>query len=301
MSNEWLLFIFFVVGIILAGDVTRRAMYAIIHARDEQMVRMRMRYLRKPDQPWVTVLVYENDQAMALEKTVRHIRRSRYTAFDIVVVSERSKGETVRRMKKYIEASRGVERIQFLQRRNVGTRMDAYRAAYRKSKHGKIIVCLEAGDEVDPLFIKRAVVMQTTQQQWNVTARINKKEIYGLQAITKSLQELFWNHSKNIGVYTSSALRSSKKALSHSYSGYIVVGIQPTVLIGVGLSILYSGFIALWYAWVLCSLYLFALIWVNTTTSNSEKWKVSFSVPSALFLIPTVALVEGAVQLRIRK
>lgn len=300
MSSQWLLFIFLVLAIIFAADITRRAFISIIDGSNEKRLRLQMRQLRRPKQPWVTVLVYGKNQAVELEKTVRQVRQSRYSQYDIVAVSDRSEDTTALRMKGYIAKTNQRVKIQFLQRRIAGTKMEAYRAAYRKSQRGKIIVCLTAGDEVTPLLLKQAVLLQANKQSWRVGRR-TPDEPYGLIGLVKNMYALFWRNNPIAWVYTPITLRQTT-AKWRSVNNSLVFICTQVLFIGVVVSaVLYAGFIALWYAWVLFSLYLFALTWTHYETPIARKWKVTFAIPSALFLIPAVGLVEGFTQLRIRK
>ncbi|MGV9001382.1 MAG: hypothetical protein ACOH18_00275 [Candidatus Saccharimonadaceae bacterium] len=300
MSSQWILFISLVVAIILAIDIMRRGIASIITTKNEQKMLKEIRQLRRSKQPWVTVLVYGNNQSMELERTVRKIRQGRYSNYDIVAVSDYSGSDTAMRMKRYIDKTNHKVEVQFLQRRVIGTKMDAYRAAYRKSRRGKIIVCLSAGDEPSKLLLKRAVILQRSQHQWQLPVQ-GVNEVYGLIAVVKALRSLFWRDVLTAQVYTPRNIRRSL-APSHHLSPFLASMLVQVVLVSViTLGVLYAGPIALWYAWVLFSLYLLALVWVESEASVSEKWKFSFSVPAALFLMPVVGVVEGATKLRIRK
>jgi len=300
MSIQWLILMFFAGAIILAVDVTRRAVSLMIKENNERKLRQAMRRLRNPHLPRATVLVYGKNQAEALEKTVRQVRRSRYGSYDIVVVDDRSTDDTAVRIKKYIGSLKGGSGIQLLQRRADGTKMDAYRAAYRKSRRGEIIICLNAGDEVDSLLIKRVVASRGERQKWEAKTSI-REESEGLDALIKGLRKVYWNHPAKIRAYAPTALRRSEKEVRDMNVRAVATGIQMALLAILLIGIATWGFITLWYAWILCSLYTLALIWIQYEVPASQKWKFSFSVPSALFLIPVATVVQGVLQLRIRK
>lgn len=297
MNSQWILFTFLVLAILLAFDIILRATIEIVSSKNEKKLRKAMRQLRGSKQPRITVLVYGKNQSAELENTVRQVRKSQYSTFDIVAVSDRSNDDTALRMKQYVQKFKSQPQVQFLQRRGNGTKMDAYRAGYRKSQKGKIIICLTAGDEVDKLLLKRAAASGLNKQKWRVEISSMAKP-RGLVGLVEKLQELFSHKPSSVRVFTSSALRRYNDSKQSSPTS---LKLQTLLFTSIVIAMWYGGLMALWYVWVLFSLYLLALIWIHDETPLAEKWKISFSVPSALFLIPVTVLAEGVVQLRIRK
>ncbi len=297
MSNEWLTFLFFIAAIILAMDVTRRAVIEMSRANGEKAQLATLRRLRKPVQPWVTVLIYSKNQSESLVRTVRQVCQSRYACFDVVAISDHATDDTEARVIAY-QASVTHDRLRFLKRRKPGSISDVYRAGYRKSRHGSIVVCLQAGDTVDPLLLKRAVVSAGTKQIWQVDLQQNDTQ-EGLFGIAWRIQRAVWNRPIKIQVCTSRALRhlSIKRRGLHLVGSSLVWVVALALIVTVAL----INTLAFWYAWLLCTIYSLALVWLSARESGVEKWRDSLAIPSALFLVPVTHFVGVISQLSTRK
>lgn len=297
MSNEWLTFLFFIAAIILAMDVTRRAVIEMYRANGEKAQLAALRRLRKPIQPWVTVLIYSKNQSESLVRTVRQVCRSRYALFDVVAISDRATDDTEARIIAY-QASVTHDRLRFLKRRKLGSMGDAYRAGYRKSRHGSIVICLQAGDTVDPLLLKRAVISTGTKQIWQVDLQQNDTQ-EGLFGIVQRIQRAVWNYSIKIQVCTSRALRHLriKRRGLHLVGSSLVWVVALALIVTVAL----INTLAFWYVWLLCTVYSLALVWLSARESGVEKRRDSLAIPSALFLVPVTHFVGVISQLSTRK
>lgn len=292
MTNEWFLFIFFLLVIVAAGDIMRRAFLTLRNERRAKDVQSAMRKLRRPLQPQVTVLVYVKKSKEAVETTLRSLQKNRYSALDVVVVNERAS-------KQQYKAPARLN-VAFLQRRAAGSKMDAYRAAYRKSRRGGVVVCLEAGVTVDPLFIKRAVVT-AKGDQWRVGLE-EKQNSEGIAGVVASLSQLLRNGRAFANVYTRNALRHERKdPVSNKAAWLSWLLWWESVLVWVILASFFLGLPLLWYVWLAFSGYLLALVWLKAGWSVPQKLTHSFAVPSALFLLPVTSLIEAGFQLRTRK
>ena len=292
MTNELLLFVFFLLVILAAGDIMRRAFLTLRSEQREREIQKVMRKLRRPFQPRVTVLIYAKTSTDMVEKTLRSLQKSRYGIFDVVVVNDRGN-------KQQYKAPNRLD-VAFLQRRVVGSKMDAYRAAYRKSRHGGVIVCLEAGVSIDPQFVKRAAAT-VTNKRWRVEV---ETEQYGegIRGIVASLSRLLWNRHSFVWAYTPSALRRERTdSMSRKVSWVSWLLWWEVVLVWVILASFVVGPALLWYAWLAFTGYLLALVWLKGGWSVSQKLAHSFAVPSALFLLPVTSFIEASFQLGTRK
>ncbi|MGH7218690.1 MAG: hypothetical protein ACREGE_04590, partial [Candidatus Microsaccharimonas sp.] len=184
MSDEWLLAIGFGGVLLLALDITRRAFMEMQRLEWEQRIKREMRRLRAPKQPWVTVLLYGKDEII-LGKTLRQIQRNRYARYDVT------------RVKKHTAAG--------------------YRTAYRKSKRGEIILCVQAGDEIDTQCIKRAVAIRTLQsnqhkqdkQSWRVPITSPTFFESGIRGIAQQLRFVLWRRPASVVLaFTRQGLRA---------------------------------------------------------------------------------------------
>lgn len=293
MTSELLLFVFFLLVILAAGDIMRRAFLTLRREQREKEVQRAMRKLRRPIQPQITVLIYAKNLTSAVEATLRSLQKNRYSAFDVVVVNDVAN-------KQHYKAPRRLD-VALLQRRVAGTKMDAYRAAYRKSRHGSIVMCLDAGISVDSQCIKRAAATAISTEKW----RVEYEKIYqgeGVRGVAASLSGLLWSRRSFVWAYTPSALRREhKNRATHETVWGSWLMWWEVALIGVVLASFFVAPVFLWYAWLAFSGYLLALVWLKGGWSISQKLTHSFAVPSALFLLPVTSFIEANFQLGARK
>lgn len=255
--------------VLVSADSMRRALSELARIRYEQKLRPVLRRLRKPVQPWVTVIIYRASTSDELEKTLTSLRYSRYHAYDVVVVGPRAK---------------------------------TYQTAYRKSKRGKIIVCLPAGQTVDPGFIKRAVAMQQGRRTWRVALNEPVRQAEGLVGIVMQLRAIIWGKPALVDVCTSAALRNKRiEPTGFSLAHYSAELTQATVVAASVTAVIIEGWDALWYIWLLVSVYLFMLVWIRYDVVRKARLRVSFAIPSALFLLPVASVIQGVFQLYSRK
>lgn len=290
MTNELLLFIFFLLVIVAAGDIIRRAFLTLQRERRQKEIQGAMRKVRRPLQPQVTVLVYAKDSTDAVETTLRSLQKNRYGAFDVVVVNERENTQQYKAPNRLDAA--------FLRRRVAGSKMDAYRAAYRKSRRGSIVVCLDAGVRVDPQFTKRAAATSSSTGKW----RVEYEGVYdgeGIRGVAAALSRVLWNRRSFVWAYTPSALRRERKDRTTVWVAWLLW--WEVTLILVILASFIIGPVLLWYVWLVFSGYLLGLIWLKGGWSASQKLTHSFAVPSALFLLPVTSFIEASFQLGARK
>lgn len=257
-----------VAAVFLGADIIRRAIRIFTGAKKEAAIQAELRRLTKKVQPAITVLVYGKKKDRATETTIESVQASDYDRVDVAVAY----------------TSLPLAR--------------SYLAAYRRSKRGEIVVCLKAGDVLDTLFLKRAILKQDNRKRWWVPVKQlhNSSEITG---IAKDLQDALWGDTVSIEVCTRQALMMSRPILRRAPSAAVVVA---TLLIaGVCLSVAYIGLQALWYIWLLFTPYLFMVLWLEARGPISKMLKTSLGVPSALFFVPISSLVEGFFQLTARK
>ena len=311
MNSQWIEFIFFLLAVVLSLDVTRRAVMVVIKDTKKQHIQRVMRQLRKPLQPHVSVLVYGKNNARELEKTVRQVRQNRYSSFDIVAISDRSTDDTATRMQRYCQAvntKHPSTRVAFLKRRTVSSKIKTYQAAYRKSVHGDIVLLLEAGQTVDRYFIKRAVALRSNKKQWRLTMESYGKESGYAQQTAQGLyaiSQAFMNMLFRAPAYTVACERRELPRvvlpahhMKQSRRSYIFL---IALLACIGAGWMYGGVSALWYGWLLFTLYSIAHIWLQVSTMTKQKWTYTFSAPSALFFIPVTTIAYSIAQLDIRK
>jgi len=243
----------------LAGIVTLIFihLYQIIK---EPSIQKRMRQLRKPVQPWVTVLLYSRKDSNLTAGTLRSLLRSYYHNFDIVIVNDFSNDAT-----------------------------NALKKGYAKSLKGEIVISLQAGVVVPRAFLKRAVVLK--RQRDHITVRVSEPLRFG------SLGEIFQSLSSLVRQKTHKVrIGNSKNILAVNNSIRLDILADIFFVIVIGASFVYQEPSIIWYSWLIFTGYLFASIWLREEKVRS-KIKLSFSAFSALFILP-VASVFGRLSQR---
>lgn len=257
-----------IAAVFLGADIIRRALRILIDDKKDTAMQSALKQLTKKVQPTITILVYGQKGDGKTEATVRSVRASQYAYFDVVVAYT------------HLPPTR------------------SYRAAYRRSKRGEIVVCLKAGEQLDPVFLKRAVLAQYNRSRWWVTVR-QPADVGGVTGVAKELQAALWGDTTSIEVCTRRALLTSQPLVRRAPNVSIVVALL--LIAGACLASAYVGLQALWYIWLLFTLYLFMVLWLESRSPFAQTLKTSLGVPSALFFVPVSSLVEGIFQLATRK
>jgi cellulose synthase/poly-beta-1,6-N-acetylglucosamine synthase-like glycosyltransferase len=287
MTNDILnaIFLLFVLATLVAiiGLVCMH-LYQIF---EEPGLQKRMRQLRKPIQPWVTVLLYAHNDETTIEASLKSLLRSNYYCYDIVVVDDRSTDATAKRVQDFIASHQKIS-ISLLRRRVKHTAQGALKAGYRKSKKGKIVVSLRAGTIVQSSFLKRAVA--TKQERPQIVLRVTEPiALESLSSIIQSLVNLVWHRSYKVQV-------SDVKNITFVNKPARVELIGPFVLAAlIFTSIILKEGIVLWYSWLIVTGYVYAVIWLNEAKIR-YKLRLTFSGLSALFLLPVASIVMALSQ-----
>jgi len=219
-----------------------------------------MRKLRKPVQPWVTVLLYARNNEAGVKASVKALLRSHYHNFDIVIVNDYS-GDTKKDL----------------------------RIGYEESKKGGVAISLQAGAIVPASFIKRSVAIKGKRKQ--VTMRISTPVLMNsLTDIFQSLNNLLWQHAYKVHVGDADTILLAKNTPRYDF-------LMTLLFIGiVSLSLIIKEPIILWYSWLIVTSYLLAIIWLKEDRARS-KLQLSFSAFSALFFIPVSIVATSLSQL----
>jgi len=216
---------------------------------EEPNIQKRMRKLRKPIQPWVTVLLYSRNNETDIDASLKAILKSHYHNFDIVVVNDYSR-----------DAKKALNR------------------GYRQSQKGKIVISLPAGVIVPPSFIKRAVAIKLDRKQ--ITLGVGKPVAIGsLTEIVKSLNGLLWQHTYKVQVSDAKNIMKLKRSF---HFDLLTTLFFMTI---VSFSIIAKEPIILWYSWLIFTGYLLSTVWLKDEKVRT-KAQLSFSAFSALFVLP---------------
>ena len=270
MSSEWATFIFLLLVIIATLDIIRRAFMTMRWDRQARRDQKAMRRLKHAKKPWVTVLIYADGRDDALKTTLQSVRRSSYEHFDSIVV----------------EAT-GVKK------------RAAYKAAYRNSKKGKVVVLLTAGERIDRSALKRAVATRHGRARWRVSVQSQQQGRPGIIGLVTQLQVLIWHPKVTVEACTPQALRAGNVRPTLGVREDMAVLASLALGFAVLLSA-YAGGILVWYVWLVFSGYVIALILLQGG-AFAHTGKLFASIPSALFLIPITAFFKEISQLSTRK
>lgn len=244
-----IIFLFFVLAT-LAAIIVRIFMH-LYQIFEEPNIQKRMRKLRKPVQPWVTVLVCAGGNESNVAVSLGSLRKSYYHHYDIVVAKDSS--------------------------------LKALKAAYQKSHRGEVVITMKAGAEVLPSFIKRAVATKERRTQVRLAVR-NSTSITSLGGIVVSLRNVLWQRAHNVWV-------SDSKHIHGVENQPQLYGVDIAVFVAIILvSILTHETIIFWYSWLVATSYLCAIIWLDEETIRT-KVRLTFSAFSALFLLPVASVV----------
>lgn len=227
---------------------------------EEPNIQKRMRKLRKPVQPWVTVLLYARHNESGVRSSVKALLRSHYHNFDIVVVNDYS--EDVKK---------------------------ALKIGYRKSEKGKVVVSIQAGAIVPPSFIKRAVAIKNGRKR--VTMRLSTPALMNsLTNIFQSINSLLWQRAYKAHISDPDTILLTKNTPYYDFLFTLFfIGI-------VSLSLIIEEPIILWYSWLIITGYLLAIIWLKEDGVRT-KLQLSFSALSALFFLPVGIVAVSLSQL----
>jgi cellulose synthase/poly-beta-1,6-N-acetylglucosamine synthase-like glycosyltransferase len=283
------LFLFFALATLLAIIVLICVhLYQIF---EEPAIQKRMRQLRKPVQPWVTVLLYARNNEASIEASLKALLRSHYHHYDIVVVDDCSRDGTFLRVRNFITIH-PESPVNYLHRRVHQTTRDALKAGYRKSKKGKVVISLQADTLVSPSFLKRAVAIK--QQRMQLTMRVSEPvSTDSLSGIIQTLKNLVWHHMYQVQVSDAKNINAVKRQIQFDFLGVFILAAIILTSLAIHEAIIF------WYSWLIVTSYVWAVIWLNEEKIRI-KLRLTFSALSALFLLPVASIVMVFSQVRTR-
>jgi hypothetical protein len=249
--------LFILIGIII---LICRYAYQIVN---EPKIQKRMRRLRKPVQPWVTVLIHSQANDTDVEGSVKSLLKSYYHNFDIVIVKDSSR-DAVKALNK----------------------------GYQKSQKGEVVLSLRAGTIVSPWFLKRTVALKGERKKLQL--RIPETaSIKSFAEIILSLESIFWHKAYSVQVSDAKNIAPVKKRI---HIEWVMLFIFISVIVT---SFALREPSIIWYSWLLVTGYLFAIIWLSDEKEKT-KFQLSFSAISALFLLPVASIIMRFSQLHSR-
>lgn len=291
--NEQILMLLFLIAVIAASiDIMRRAVLMVKTERAELVLHRAMRRLRRPSQPQVTILLFEQGPIDDLKKSLRTIRQLQYHAYDVVIVSEHRE-----KRQEMLSLLRGSEVL--LMRQRPGSRMHAYQAAYKKSRRGEIVVYLTSGVTLPKNGLKRIVASGHSRLSWTTKLSVKKTVPEGLQGIVYSMRQIIAPRFETIPASTPKVLRTLRFSPRYRFDRSLLVVIMWAALIAFGF--VWFGLTALWYGWLVTLFYVVSLVWLQGSLSFRAKLLHTLAAPTMLFTVPTTSLIEGIFQLSARK
>lgn len=272
MKDDILLFGFLVGVVCLAAGIVALSIKQIIDLRHQAELRHKMRCLRRPKQPWVTIIVDalgKSDSESAL--TLRALEKVHYYNYDVVIV----KGLSLSRHQTAI----------------------ALRGAYQKSQRGSVVVVLTAGELVDRAFVKRAVVSQGRRATWRVATNINgvSDEVGQLTGIIRMLEINYWQIFHTGRVFTAQDFVSNenRSVFGWRYDMGARGALNLLVFVAVSLAVVVTGELKLfWYIWLIFAAYGLGVIWLQNRQTLRVRLILTYSVPLAPLLLPVASAVH---------
>jgi len=250
-----------------------------------------MKKLRPQAQPWVTVLLYARNDERTIEDSLRSIIKNQYTAFDVVVIDDRSTDTTLLKVQNFIKRH-PAKHVAVIKRRVKRSCRQALAAGYRKSKRGKIVISIQAGTLFPSTFLKRAVVMKGSKTQLSLPVR-PPIATNSLSEIITALGTVLWQQSYTVWVSDAKNMRMPARPIRYDV---FAIGILLSLFLVSGLA---QEATVLWYGWVLITGYLVAVIWLHEE-KVATKLKLTFSAIPALFLLPVAGFIMNIPQFRYR-
>lgn len=251
---ELVTYIFFSSSILMLLLVILLIFRQLYQISKEPAILKKMRRLRKPVQPWVTVIVYCQSKTSSVDATVASLLRNRYYYFDIVVVLDQSK-----------DAKRAILK------------------AYKKSNKGTIVITMLAGAIVPKSFIKRAVVTINDTTKANVRCT-NPIVLNSFTDIIQSLCRQFLLSDYKIMVSDAKHSIPPTRTVRFDYVAVLLF------LIVIPLSFYISEPVIILYGWLIITGYLLAVIWMDDQKLKI-KFGLSYAALSAFFVVPVAKIV----------
>jgi len=262
MTEQITIIFLFIALFILIGIVILICRYAY-QIVNEPKIQKRIRRLRKPVQPWVTVLIYSQPTDTDSQASVKALLKSYYHNFDIVIVKDSSRNAA-----------------------------KALKKGYQKSQKGTVVISLQAGTIVSPWFLKRAVALKGERKKLHL--RISETaSVKSFAEIILSLESMFWHRAYNVQISDAKNITPVRKKIHIEWVMlFIFISVIVTSFTSQEPSII-------WYSWLLVTGYLFAIIWLSGEKEKT-KFQLSFSAISALFLLPVASIIMRFSQLHSR-
>jgi glycosyltransferase involved in cell wall biosynthesis len=142
-------------GLLFTGIVTA-GVYDVRAASRRPRINAAVRRLRKPTQPWVTVIIFTQEDAGMIAGCLESLKRCRYTNFDIVIVDNASQDGTQQAIRNHLRRH-PLRPSRFYAKKKRVSLPEALRQAYRKSRKGELVVTLGAASRPPQSFLKSAV------------------------------------------------------------------------------------------------------------------------------------------------
>lgn len=151
-SAEWLLAIFIVAALLIT---LLASAYDIRQIRQNKLLRSIKLRLRKPNQPFITVLVYANNSADSIGSCIKSIQKSYYWHYDIVVIDCASTDSTRAIVRSFIKIHPKLA-LRLYAKRGRNNKINALRRGYYKSKRGDLILSIDASNMIPRTLLKEA-------------------------------------------------------------------------------------------------------------------------------------------------
>lgn len=291
MSELQLLYFFWAI-IGLSVVIIASALFKMGQFKKEDSTRTQIGALKGKRAIPITVLIYAKHTIELVEPTLASLYENNYSAVDVVIIYEGNEKFNTTQFN-----------VPLIRRRVRGTIHEAYKAGYRKSKKAKTIVTLQAGKVVDTAFLKRVAITAGAKPLQTVyCAAHDSNDDESLLGLIRSTSKLVWHKQVKSEVFK--ARYFNKVSLLdpiHLLSTGAMYISFVLIILAITYGSLLNDFTFVWYVWILFTIYLLAMIWLDSKEALHRKVQLTFLSPSALFLLPITSCVLGFSQLYKRK
>ena len=289
-------------------------------------VRAMIRRLRRPRQPQVTILIYNQGDASGLATCLQSINRSRYHSLDIVIIDNHTSITARRFIRRALSISNYPIKLYAL-RRHVTEEIALY-SGYRKSHRGAVIIAITPDSVLPHSFVKLAVakVLLNTERATKLAAVRNNHPVtvaalvpmfrmlsrraiekatalVGTRKITRRCGYAYsrqWFQKKDQPIYAryeADCMYHRSQLTSCSARHTLWLSIGALVFLGLTVSVVVAALtfttrVPLLLSWLLISFWLAGVVWLDDSNDIRRKLTLSLCIPPSYFIVAAVILIQ---------
>lgn len=148
-----LIFTFFVIVALLV--TLAASVYDIHQLRQSKSLKATIFKLRRPNQPFITALIYARNNASSIAACLKSVQKSHYWNYDIVVIDDASTDDTRKVVRSYINKYPS-SKLRLYSKRRRGNKIDALRQGYLRSNKGELVLVIDASNLISQTLLKES-------------------------------------------------------------------------------------------------------------------------------------------------